>query len=1183
MNLSKKSLEITLGNKTVRVSWYAGATDDSIRRAICAALGLPETVALLLRDSGGDSVAISDSLPSGHKLTAESAAAAPAQSKISPGTPPARPAASPLLQPRGPKPYPLVGNLPDLRGKGGRIQSIIRLVSEYGDFVRLKIPKGQLFINSDADVVQDMLSRPEDFPKIVSGTGSPLSKLREQSPGGAGLFTSDDTEEIWHIAHRVLLPALGLSALKQYYPRMLETADDLLNHLARLQKGESFLVTDLMTRMTFEAISYTGFNTRWGCIDSTELPPFVQAMVDGLVIGMESAGNFLPDVFHPVIQHKRERANAILLGTVDEIIQKRRVALEHGEAVPNDILQAMLTTRDKVTGKRLPDTNIRAQLITFLVAGHETTSGLLSYALLALAQNPEVERKLIAEVDAVLGRDPSRRPTFYDIEKLDYTLRILKEALRLNPTAPAFRRMSVRDTILAGKYAIPAGGDILTVLPTLHRNTRFWGDSPEVFDPDRFLPEAVAARHSDAYHPFGMGMRSCIGFQFALIEAKMVLARLYQRFIPRLAKPDYQLEHVETMTVKPKDLYMVLEARPAQPSQPVSGPTAVPAAAPAVAVSETGQAIAPARGEPVLILYGSNMGACQDLAQNLARMALRSGFYPTMQELDARTADLPKQAPVIIVSSTYNGKPPDNATRFAEWLGRVDLPADACKGVRYAVLGCGNKQWKATFQKFPRFLHERLSALGGESFYPLGACDADGDFEGAMDIWCDGLWKVMRERFGSATTKATRTTAEDMLLYTIEVVNFAGTERVAVLPSHFPLQGQSFVTSVLKNEELQATDSGRSTRHIEIALPKGGTYAAGDHLGVFPENPAELVNAVAESCGARLTDVVILHENSRAEMNGQTLPCGIPISVYDLLTYHIDLAGALSRKELRALSQRCPCPPERVALEGLATEATYESEVLAAKLGLINLLQRYKSVECDLGLLLSLRPQLKPRYYSISSSPRVLQASCSITVGVHSCLRKDGSTLEGLCSHYLAALPVSARVRVIIKDTKSNFRLPASPERDIILIGPGTGLAPLRGFIEERAALRKNGVAVGQTHLFFGCRHPAQDYIYQRELEDYLKDGTLNALHVAFSRLPDRPKTYVHDYIAAQAAVLNKLLGQGAYVYICGDARHMAPYVQAAFLRLLQEQGGLTAAEAATRLEELKAEGRYLQDVWAST
>jgi cytochrome P450/NADPH-cytochrome P450 reductase len=354
-------------------------------------------------------------------------------------------------------------------------------------------------------------------------------------------------------------------------------------------------------------------------------------------------------------------------------------------------------------------------------------------------------------------------------------------------------------------------------------------------------------------------------------------------------------------------------------------------------------------------------------------------------------------------------------------------------------------------------------------------------------------------------------------------------------------------------------------------------------LGVFPENPAQLVNAIGERCAARLSDVVILRPNSAAGATAEALPCGIPITVFDLLTYHIDLSGPVSRKELRALAKHCPCPPERTPLEALAQDAAFRSQVYEGKLTLLDILSRWKSIECGLAQLLSMRPLLKPRYYSISSSPRVLARTCSITSAVHSCARPDGSTLEGLCSHYLAELPAGAQVRVVVKDTKSSFRLPEDAKKDVILIGPGTGLAPLRGFIQERAALRKAGTQVGQTFLFFGCRQSDRDYLYRHELEEYLRQGDLNALHVAFSREPGLAKVYVQEHIRAQGETLRRLLAGGAYVYICGDARAMAPDVQSAFIEVMQAAGGMDVAQATAAFEALRSEGRYLQDVWASS
>ncbi|HNN98350.1 MAG TPA: NADPH--cytochrome reductase, partial [Pseudomonadota bacterium] len=392
------------------------------------------------------------------------------------------------------------------------------------------------------------------------------------------------------------------------------------------------------------------------------------------------------------------------------------------------------------------------------------------------------------------------------------------------------------------------------------------------------------------------------------------------------------------------------------------------------------------------------------------------------------------------------------------------------------------------------------------------------------------------------------------------------------------------------NDELQSTHSERSTRHIEIELPEGVSYTAGDHLGVFPENPHDVVAAIAARCGVRSTDVVVLHETTPLATAGASagtgsaaLPTGVPITVHDLLTHHIDLLGPLSRRELRALASHCPCPPEGRALLDLASEADYPRRVLAEKLSLPTLLSRFPSISCPLSLLLSLRPLLKPRYYSISSSPRLLPRSLSITVGVHEISGgSDGNERRpGLCSSYLAHCLPGTQVRMLVKDTRSAFRLPEDPRRDLILIGPGTGLAPLRGFLQERAAQRRDGIAVGESLLFFGCRRSDHDFLYRTELEGLQAEGALSQLYVAFSREPGSPRTYVQDLLLRHADRLLPLLARGAAIYVCGDGRHMAPAVEAAFVSLLTQAGH--SPEAATALlETWKQEGRYLQDVWAS-
>ncbi|MEW6254380.1 MAG: cytochrome P450 [Pseudomonadota bacterium] len=1138
---SLKTIELDQGTAPIRVAWYAGASREAVQDAVRAAAGLAPDTSFHVETTDGVTIALDDSVPDGARL---------------------RLVAKTQAQPLGgsaiphPRAYPIVGNLPQMHHADGIVGAISELHAKHGEFFAFQVPGAKVYFSSDADIISEMCAAPEVFPKFVHGRGG-LADLAEKSVGSA-LFTASDEDPLWHQAHRILAPAFGATALKNYYGRICAVADDLLTHLDGLRPGESFLATELMTRMTFEAISYAAFNKRFGAVDAPQLPAFVEAMNVVLKDAMQEHQRVLPEIFYQAVRRQRAAADEVMLEEVNEIIRERRATMANGGAVPTDLLQIMLTTPDRVTGLKLPEDNIRGQLIVLLIAGHETTSGMLSYALYHLWKHPDVLEKLLAEVDQVLGRDFSYVPTYEDCAKLEYTQRVLKETLRLCPPVPMFPRYIARDTSVGhGRYAVKAGEHIFVSLTALHTNPRFWGEDAAAFRPDRFRPEEEENRHPNAYHPFGMGMRSCIGFQFALIEAKMVLSRFLQRFIARPKDPHYVLRHKQALTVKPDQLEMLLEHRPEVKGRfPIHAHASKPQPAPEAAQGG---------GRPMAVLYGSNMGGCRDIALAIAQEAGARGFTASVAELDDQV-DRPwlTQGPVVIVTSTYNGTPPDNAARFAQWL--ESAPRDACAGVRYAVLGCGNTQWHQTFQKFPKSVAAGLAAKGASPLLEMGIADADGDFEAAVEHWSSALWQAIDgETGGSARPEMT----DDAPSMKVEVVNFAGTVAGTAARSGTQLDHGAGLSRVRVNRELQGNGARGSTRHIEIPLPPGASYTAGDHLAVFPSNPPNLVAAAAACCGLSLDTLVLLSPLHPGLASEGGLPFGVPIRVRELLAEHVDLAGAISRRELRAWAKAAQCPPDQARIAQWL--ADFPTAVVEAKPRMADLLAQVPSVRLDLATLLTLRPPLKPRYYSISSSPLLAPDTCSLTVGVHRFTCADGAIHGGLCSGYLADCAEGAPVRVLAKETGGAFRLPADPGAPLILVGPGTGLAPLRGFIQERHALRARGVSVGPILLFFGCRDES-DYLYREELEAYRDEGTLTLLAVAFSRREGTPKTYVQDLLRAHSQDVTDQVMQGASILICGNARTMAPDVRAAFTDIL----------GAPRMAELDAGSRYLQDVWAS-
>lgn len=377
-----------------------------------------------------------------------------------------------------------------------------------------------------------------------------------------GLFTAYTHERNWQIAHGLLVPAFSRPAMRGYHDTMNAVADDFLAKWAAAP-GPVDVAGDL-TRMTLETIGRTAFGHSFGTFATRQTDPYAVAMVDSLLHAQLAAALWtLP--FGPAYTRLRSgRAREIRgrLNAIADAIIAERVA-QGPRAAGEDILGRMLHHAHEATGERLDTENIRHQILTFLTAGHETTSGAVSFALWFLTRHPEVLVRAQAETDAILGPDPDARPSFEQIPKFRYLRRVLDETLRLWPTAPGFARTPRRPTTVGG-YAMLPGDWLIVFLPTVHRDPSVWGPYADRFDPDNFLPERVRARPAHAYQPFGTGMRACIGRQFAIHEAILVLARLLHRF-ELTADPAYDLVVTERLTLMPKGFELTARPRVREP------------------------------------------------------------------------------------------------------------------------------------------------------------------------------------------------------------------------------------------------------------------------------------------------------------------------------------------------------------------------------------------------------------------------------------------------------------------------------------------------------------------------------------------------------------------------------------------------------------------------------------------
>jgi cytochrome P450/NADPH-cytochrome P450 reductase len=351
---------------------------------------------------------------------------------------------------------------------------------------------------------------------------------------------------------------------------------------------------------------------------------------------------------------------------------------------------------------------------------------------------------------------------------------------------------------------------------------------------------------------------------------------------------------------------------------------------------------------------------------------------------------------------------------------------------------------------------------------------------------------------------------------------------------------------------------------------------------VVPRNDPTLVDHVARRFGFLPADQIRLQvsEGRRAQ-----LPVGEAVSVGRLLTEFVELQQVATRKQIQIMSEQTRCPVTKPKLQAYigdddASAARYRNEILGKRKSVFDLLEEFPACELPFHLYLEMLSLLAPRYYSISSSPSPDPSRCSATVAVVEGAASSGRGIyKGVCSNYLAGRRPSETIHATIRETKAGFRLPDDASVPIIMIGPGTGLAPFRGFLQERAARKEKGASLGPAMLFFGCRHPEQDFLYAGELKAFAVDG-ITELHTAFSRA-DGAKAYVQHLVAAEKDKVWQLIEQGAIVYVCGDGGKMEPDVKATLVSIYRERSGADAAAGARWIEDMGAKNRYVLDVWA--
>jgi sulfite reductase (NADPH) flavoprotein alpha-component len=546
-------------------------------------------------------------------------------------------------------------------------------------------------------------------------------------------------------------------------------------------------------------------------------------------------------------------------------------------------------------------------------------------------------------------------------------------------------------------------------------------------------------------------------------------------------------------------------------------------------------ASAPSSAQRLTIIYGSQTGNAKRVAEALAEQAQAAGIAHRLVRADRyATRELRDEHLLYIVMSTQgDGDPPDDSLAFVDFLASRRAPR--LPQLKFAVLGLGDSSYPF-FCGIARHLDERLVELGAQRLHDLGMADLD--IETVALPWQESAITVARHNLKLAEAPAPTASITPLRPAAAKVS-----------------REQPFLAELLLNQPITGRDSDKDVRHLEISLQGSDlAYRPGDALGVWPTQSADLVDRVIGTLDLNPDEPVQVEQSTR--------------SLREWLTHHRELTQ-LTRPFLNAHAARCDSDALRSALR---PEAVDEFKALLQTRQLIDILKAHPATWTAQALVKALRP-LTPRMYSIASSLASVDDEVHLTLA-NVVYEHEGETRWGAASNFLSQLGEGDKVPVFIEENP-RFRLPADSSRDVIMIGPGTGIAPFRAFVQERSAVG----ATGRNWVFFGNPHFASDFLYQTEWQRALQDGQLHRLDLAFSR-DQSHKVYVQDRMEERASELYEWIQGGAHLYVCGDATRMAKDVHQTLLQIARQEGALDDAEAKQWLDDLAAQGRYARDVY---
>ncbi|HET9972507.1 MAG TPA: cytochrome P450, partial [Streptosporangiaceae bacterium] len=898
----------------------------------------------------------------------------------------------------------------------------------FGHIYAVGIPtkKWRLIVVSDPDLLDEVADDEEQFGKRVEDINF-FDQLANSRGGGLSVIGDGGHYEK---VRRVMLP--------WYSPAHQRTQLEVMKDQARLMAGawaarpddEPLDARAWMERYTLEVSGRGACAYDFGLLDAAapaaSCPhPFAAAVPASTKESILRVADPWPDFTAFAGRARRgrrkqyRRHNAELFRTADALVRARMHTCPLGPQT--DLLSRLVSTPDPETGEFLDAATIRDQVLMHLSNGFNGPSITAAWLAYVLATHPDVEERLIAEIDAITGGDPGYDLRYEDLAAMTYTTQVIKETMRVFPPMPVTIRRSLKDGTL-GRYLVRKGDIILVGTLAAQRDPRYWGPDPDRFDPEQFTADKVATRPRHAFIPFSVGKRQCMAQEVTFMMLRVVLFEVYRRYRLRLA-PGATVIKNTVVTTKPAAVPVIRVPREVAPVVPAPRRAAAPAVAPPAPSPGWGTPteIPPASAyRHLVIAYGSNFGASKELAERFAERADFHGYSTDLITLN-ELADMPPRTQpwlLVVMTSTYTSNPPSNAAAFKTWLERTAPGTGTWRNCRYLVWGLGNSQWNA-FLAFPRYVQAKLAELGATPLAGLGHGDVGTPaWEHLHATWNGQVWPMLLELSGARPSAGA---AERVAAANATAGALTGTDsNTAMHRSLFgdedatqPVPRPLSVTSIMRRlaplaqdpagspsrvllapailtnavgvrtaearvlacQDLLDTGAAKPVRQLDLSLPPGVAYRAGDHLGVCPKNDDERVDRLARLLGASLDGLFMAPKG----MDLRAVPKGVVLQVRNVLTSLVDIGGRPGLPLLDLLLEKAADPGERSLLGAIrdvlarpdGPQSPLRTAIDAGGYDALRLLEEFGSCSLNIFEFLRVAPPLRPRYYSASSSPRV--------------------------------------------------------------------------------------------------------------------------------------------------------------------------------------------------------------------